>query len=368
MTKANHRVDVVRVGPILPHPNADKLELTMVGGYQVVTGKGNFREGDLAIYIPPDSVVPQTQPFQFIWQDHVGIDGTVPEKRRRITVKRLRKEYSEGLLMPIYDFCDTAGPQRSSALDWREGEDVAGVLGVTHYVPEFDREVTTAAVAAMPKRRYPKTLRGWFWWTLTKLGLRFASRSYALEVAFDFPVYDVDALKNHTEWIRVGDRVQITEKIHGSNARYVSVDGVQYCGSREQWKADGPNVWWNVYRQFPSIGAWCAANPGKVLYGEVGPTQKGFRYGAGDGETFFFAFDVWDPETKTWTWAGNEGFTPTAPILYVGEFHDGVKTLVDGRSVVPGADHIREGVVVRKLDSNVTLKIVSNQFLEKDNQ
>ena len=79
MTKTNHRANVVRVGEILPHPNADKLELTHVEGYQIVVGKGNFKTGDLAVYIQPDSVVPQTEPFKFIWQDHIGIDGTVPE-------------------------------------------------------------------------------------------------------------------------------------------------------------------------------------------------------------------------------------------------------------------------------------------------
>src|SRR5581483_4038869 len=117
-----HEVKVVRVGPILPHPNADKLQLTMVGGYQVVIGKDTFKEGDLAVYIQPDSVVPQTEPFRFIWGDYATARCTnhtddpktcnvvvdeVSAKRRRITVKRLRKEYSEGLLMPVADVLPT---------------------------------------------------------------------------------------------------------------------------------------------------------------------------------------------------------------------------------------------------------------------
>jgi hypothetical protein len=380
MAKANHQANVVRVGEILPHPNADKLELTTVEGYQIVIGKGNFKTGDLAVYIQPDSVVPQTEAFRFIWNDHVGIDGVVPEKRRRITVKRLRKEYSEGLLMPLNDVLpEYAGMHLDVVAQNIVGMDVAERIGVTHYVPEFDKESTTADVMAAPRRRYPKTLRGWFWWTLTKLGLRFAHRSLALDVAFNYPVYDVDALKNHKTWIQPGDLVHVSEKIHGSNARYVYVDGVQYCGSREQWKKDGSNVWWNAFRQFPEIGVWCQANPGKVLYGEVGPTQKGFRYGAGEGETFFFAFDIYDlkgnPPTmgdpggvRTWDWPGSQGFGLLAPTLYVGPFDDNVLMLADGKSVVPGATNVREGIVVRKVHTNVTLKVVSNSFLEKDSQ
>lgn len=243
--KANHQVNVIMVGDILPHPNADMLEIIHVEGYQCVIGKGSMKPGDLAVYIQPDSVVPQTEPFKFVWKDHVGIDGLVPERRRRITVRRFRKEWSEGLLLPVGDF-----PELEGMLNQEDGEtvvispghEVSGILGITHYVPEFDRESTTADTAAQPKRKYPKTLKGWFFFLLHKLGFKKAGRALALEVAFNYPVYDVDALKNHKKRIQDGDPVHVTEKIHGSNSRYVFVEGQQYCGSHEQWKADGGNV------------------------------------------------------------------------------------------------------------------------------
>lgn len=386
--KANHRANVVVVGDILPHPTADRLELTYVEGYQIVIGKGGLKKGDLAVYIQPDSVVPQTEAFRFIWGDHVGIDGIVPERRRRITVKRLRREYSEGLLMPLGDLIpEFVGSVVPHADNWigvyrrdggtlriEVGQDLAELIGVTHYIPEFDRENTQADRTAMPRRRYPKSVRGWFFWTLSKLGIRWGDRALALEVAFDYPVYDVDALKNHKKWIQDGDRISVTEKIHGSNGRYVFIDGVQYCGSREQWKKEGGNVWWNVFKAYPSIGEWCQQNPGKVLYGEVGPTQKdkqdsrGWRYGAEEGETFFFAFDVWDPQAQTWSWAGDAGFAPTVPTISVQAFNSDVLKMAEGNSVVPGhTHHHREGIVLRKLDgSGITLKVVSNKFLETD--
>ena len=45
-----------------------------------------------------------------------------------------------------------------------------------------------------------------------------------------------------------------------------------------------------------------------------------------------------------------------------------VLKLDEGPSLVPGAGHIREGVVVRRKDNRVSLKIVSNSFLEKDSK
>lgn len=64
----------------------------------------------------------------------------------------------------------------------------------------------------------------------------------------------------------------------------------------------------------------------------------------------------------------------TVPVLYVGPFDAAlIHKLVDGPSTVPGAQNIREGVVVRAVNDRreyglgrVQLKIVSNAFLEKD--
>ena len=89
--KANHRVDIVRLSAPAVHPNADTLELFTIGGYQVVTKKEQFKEGDLAVYIQPDSVVPQTAPFYFIWQTtRIMSEPTAGEHRCRVTARSAR--------------------------------------------------------------------------------------------------------------------------------------------------------------------------------------------------------------------------------------------------------------------------------------
>src|ERR1700722_16656043 len=101
---STHRVNVVRIDEIHPHTNADTLGITYIGGYQVVVKKDDFTPGTLAIYVQPDTIVPVIPQFAFLWVDREFADGTIPEKLRRITVRRFRKEWSEGLLMPLKEF------------------------------------------------------------------------------------------------------------------------------------------------------------------------------------------------------------------------------------------------------------------------
>jgi RNA ligase (TIGR02306 family) len=55
---AELKVEVVKIQEIQEHPNADRMELAFIYGYQVCVQKGIYKEGDLAVYIPVDAVLP----------------------------------------------------------------------------------------------------------------------------------------------------------------------------------------------------------------------------------------------------------------------------------------------------------------------
>ena len=46
----------------------------------------------------------------------------------------------------------------------------------------------------------------------------------------------------------------MTEKIHGSNARFVCIDGVMYAGSKNQWKSPDGNTLWHQALQTAGAG------------------------------------------------------------------------------------------------------------------
>ena len=321
MSESTHKVEVVRVG-IEAHPNADRLDVARIFGFTCCVGKGQFQDGQLAAYIQPDSVVDSArEEFAFL----VG--------HERIRVKKLRGVVSMGLLMPAPDGA-------------REGDDLAEHFGITHYEPPIAGE------------RVGETEGG-------PIGV------YA-------PKYDVDSLYRYKRLFVEGEPVVATEKIHGANSRFVwsSAESRMYSGSRGEWKAPNPNdIWWRTLDKNPWIQDYCQAHPDAVLYGEVFGSVQSLKYGAGPGETFFRAFDVLS--NGVWLeyrdWSADIAEENRVPVVYEGPFDfDKLMKFSDGISLIPGANHMREGIVVRPIpertdphQGRVHLKMVGNSYLEK---
>jgi RNA ligase (TIGR02306 family) len=103
-------------------PNADKLELIKVLGWQVVVKKGLYEIGDLCIFIPVDTTIdPTRECFKFL------ADKKNPEKRVKVETTKLRGVFSQGLILPI---------QSVSESDFKEGDDVSKLLDVQKYEKE----------------------------------------------------------------------------------------------------------------------------------------------------------------------------------------------------------------------------------------
>lgn len=315
---SDHSCPVVRVSK-RPHPNADSLSLVDVLGFTVAVRTADWRDGDLGAYIPPDSVVDSSRPeFAFL------------AGHERIKVKKLRGVYSQGLLIPA--------PEGLGV-----GADAADALGVIHYEPKVGGGQTTGGEA---KPAPPGA----------------------------GPTYDVENYRRNKNILVWSERVVITEKIHGANARYLFVDGEVQIGSKGEWKKGDDNLWARALKNTPGIAAWCEAHPGRTLYGEIyGPVQD-LKYGKKD--VAFAAFDAF--ESGIWmSWPGLVAScaaygVPMVPLLFEGPLEDGVESYAEGRSTIPGADHVREGCVVRPYRDRFTyrgervhLKIVGNGYMEK---
>jgi hypothetical protein len=59
---------IQRALEIRPIENADAIELVRINGWQCVTRKGEFRVGDLGVFLEIDAIPPDHDQFRFLWQ------------------------------------------------------------------------------------------------------------------------------------------------------------------------------------------------------------------------------------------------------------------------------------------------------------
>src|SRR4051794_40771156 len=106
---------VTTIDSLIPHGNADTLDLAQILGWQVVVKKGQHALGEKVVYFPPDTVLP------FELSDKIGITQYLDKGRIRCT--RLRGEPSFGLAITPDD------------PDWEVGQNMAEHYGVTKWEP-----------------------------------------------------------------------------------------------------------------------------------------------------------------------------------------------------------------------------------------
>ncbi len=326
---STHSVNIVEIEQVLPHANAERLELIPVGGWQAVVKKGQFKVGDRAVYIEPDYTVPTERP-EFAFLARPG------RERHRLKAVRLRGILSYGLLIPVPD--DVSGHP--------VGANVMEPLGIARWEPE----VKLTMADELPAEQWPAT---------------------------HAPKFDVESHEKFPHVMQDGEPVVVTEKIHGANARYTFVNGVFYMASRQRWLLpDAGHIWARAAEASPGVRTWCEANPGATLYGEVYGNVQSLTYGLGKGQVDFVAFAA----TRSGVWLNQDDLfaslvehdVKTAPVLYRGPFdHAQVKQLAEQDSVLSKTPQMMEGVVIVPREERfhasigrVAVKHISNRYWE----
>jgi RNA ligase (TIGR02306 family) len=103
---------------VRPHPNADRMELATVNGWQVCIKKGEYKAGDLCIYVTTDTVLADCPQYEFL-----------RSKKFHIHPIKLRKELSQGIIFPL-SLLSEFGVTLDNIL---VGIDVADLIGAKHY-------------------------------------------------------------------------------------------------------------------------------------------------------------------------------------------------------------------------------------------
>jgi len=285
MENQNSVCFVGKVTEIKPIDGADNIELVVVNGWNCISKKGEYEVNDSAVIATTDAVIPQAL------SDEIGVTNYLRKGGRVRTIK-LRGVYSECLIIPLHDAMD---PKLLS----EEGKDLMDELGIFKYEPPV-RQVQLAGGRKVKYKDNPN-----------------------FHVYYKFPNF-----KNVPNMFAEDDMVEITRKIHGTNARYGIVrknklslwdkvkryfgnEWVEYefvYGSHNVEKGSDTqgfydtDVWrtiadrydikdrlWAHVKTFYSPGM---IGTGFIIYGEIygKGIQKNYEYGLDDIE--FVGFDV----------------------------------------------------------------------------
>ena len=347
---------------VLPHPEADRLELAQVGGYLSIVPKGVYKNGDLAVYIPEQAIVPEDILVE------IGLVGRLGGKaKNRVRAMKLRGILSQGIIYP-------------NKGNWKLGEVLNEELGIIKYEPVI-----------------PASLAG----EVSNVGENLTIK------------YDIENHKKFPDVIQEGELVQITEKLHGTfsmfsaiptswmdetsdlhekliNGRFIAASkglGAKGLVFKDNEK-NSRNVYINAAKElslFDFIGVLADRYDTIVtVAGEIfgrGIQDLGYSFTKAQFRLFDVAIGNERVEKRFLNHEDIENICKEfgiqrVPLLYVGEFSQEIlDKYTNGLETVSGTEsHIREGVVVKPLVERyysglgrVMLKSISEAYLLRKN-
>ena len=344
---------IAKINEIKPIEGADNIELAVVGGWNCITKKGEQNVGDNVIIATTDAVIPEAL------SDEMGVTNYLRKGGRVRTVK-LRGVYSECLIIP-----NKFLRGRTTMGDWdlKEGSDCMNIFGIV----KFEPPVKMVQLAGGRKIRYQDNPN--------------------FHVYYKFP-----NLKNVPNMFTNEDMVEITRKIHGTNARYGIVkktkltiwDRLKLSLARKvkpEWKwaeyefvvgshnvekgsdSNGfydTNVWYEIDKKYNiKQKLWnyvknenVYIGDGITLYGEIygAGIQKGYEYGLKDIE--FVGFDVKEcgeylSTYNAWRVIKNELELPYVEILHFGDWSQEIQDKFVFNNFIEGTKVPHEGIVIK---------------------
>lgn len=378
--------NVVEINHVEDHPNADRLSIVRIGGFNCISakledGSHRYSAGDLVVYVPEASVLPEWMLKQMdFWKDDKGtLAGSNGDRVKAI---KLRGIVSQGVLYQLEHKmggwvlnADNDRVQQTVQL----GQDVAELMGITKYEPPIP-----IGMAGEVCNLYGKTGK-----------------------------FDVENHQRYPDLFRDGEPVVATEKLHGTFAAFCYWPGLNHpellngnwfayskgLGAQGLvFKNNEANVN-NLYQRHlvnskivPNVERWVQQvnnleQESNFLYESDWPiTIVGEIYGRGVqdlhyGQTAptFRVFDVYigEPNRGFWlSWDELAEFCASlefdmVPLLYQGPYNlEALLAVRDGKDSISNTN-VREGIVIKsavnrrcvELDGRVMLKMVSPDYL-----
>lgn len=317
---------VQKIREIHPIPDSEYLEKAVINSWPVVIKKGEFKVGDLVVYCEPDSFLPIRPEYEFLRASSYKKMGE--REGFRLKTIRLRKQLSQGLILPLGNIPE------------EEGLDVSDLLDIVKYEQPLD-----PSIAGDVEGVFPGFLRK----------------------------TDEERIQNLTNeyetWKNKSIRFTATEKLHGTSTTFFKRNGeFGVCSRNYRLKESEGNALWRMAKKL-EVEKWIPDN--YVIQGElIGPKICDNMYQLTEHQFYGFnAFDINSDfvDNHVKNFAKYINIVPEIHTIYLPDTIEELLLLSDGKSIInpsvnrEGLVYIREG---QKKD--ISFKAISNKWLEKE--
>lgn len=340
---------VRKIAEIKAIEGADRIQAFRVDGWWCVDQVGRYKLDELVVYIEPDAwVKTELAPFLSKGKEPRVYEGIKGEKLRTI---RLKKQVSQGLLLPISPTCDHIESELF------EGLDVTVPLGIVKWEP-----VLPSCLVGQAKGLFP---------------------SFA-------PKTDQERIENEISDIFIKNKdskFEVTLKLDGSSESVFFRDGeLGVCSRNLQLKMNEENADNTFIATATKTGLLTALEKlgrnimvqGELCGNSIQGNRENFK------EPKLFVFDIFNIDKQEYLGHFERlevfrqlqglGFTGDhVPILFTDVTLEeiGITDVASSKIFVdrPSINHpIAEGAVFKRMDGQMSFKSINNKFLlsEKD--
>ena len=123
----NKLCEIATIGTVAHHPNADRLDVVTINGYEAIVARDQYSVGDVVLFVYPDACLPR--PDTHSWTEPYF--KYVSPSTGRVKAKQLRNVWSFGIVVPL-------DPSVPRDLDC---EQLAEHLGIHKYEPPLPTNV-----------------------------------------------------------------------------------------------------------------------------------------------------------------------------------------------------------------------------------
>lgn len=371
------KVSYTKIIDIQPHPNSavHSLSVATIYGFQVIIRKNSLNVGDLILFAPVDSIIPEAlEVILFPEGSKIKLSNS------RVRQTRIQKFPSQGLILNTEDVKTYLTSLGYRNFLFEEEKDYATTLQITKYEPPAAKEQTGPAITSKRRLAEHPQFHGYNGLDNIKWGNPFGADE---RVVIQLKLHGTNArfgnLKTipRTFWQKVLKKIRLLpeyETRYGSN----NVDITAKQGKSGFYETD-------VYgKAFKACQADKKVKPNEVIYGEIigEGIQAGYHYG--HKTPHFVLFDVksfcqstgknhWLHPSDVQAYAKERGFD-VVPVLYDGIYSKEVAdSLVTGADPYYPAHKVREGIVIKSEDkyncplsssSKKARKMISPEYLD----